>query len=239
MSEWAAKRFWTKVEVCEEDGVFCVTLDGRHVRTPSKAKLTIPSRQLAEWVAAEWEAQVEKIDPESMPVTRAMNSAIDKVAPQFDAVCDMLVAYGGSDLLCYRADAPEGLVARQTEGWDPVLDWAAKRFGVQWNTTQGVMHVSQPEGTVTKLGRHVANFTPVQMTAFHDLVALSGSLVLALAVTEGALDAGAAWALSRIDETWQTEQWGKDEEAEDLAETKRESFELAARIFDASAEKSA
>lgn len=232
MSEWAAKRFWKTVEVCEDDAAgFSVTLDGRPVRTPAKSKLSMPSRQLAEWVAEEWRAQDEQIDPESMPITRAMNSALDKVTPQFEAVSEMLAAYGGSDLLCYRADAPEALTERQAAAWDPILDWARERFGIQWEVTSGLMPVTQPEKTVSTLKAQVDALSPFELTAFHDLVAMSGSLILALCVVHNERSPEDAWQLSRIDETWQIEQWGKDEEAEEQAEIKRQAFLRAAKIF--------
>lgn len=231
MSEWAAKRFWTTVEVTEAEGGFAVTLDGRSVRTPAKAELVMPTRALAEMVAAEWDAQEDKIDPETMPVTRAMNAALDKVRGQFHEVAEMLSAYGGTDLLCYRADSPAGLVERQAQNWDPLLEWASNRFGVQWNTVAGLMPEPQPEDTVEKLGGEIAKFSPHQLTAFHDLVAMSGSLVIALAVTEGHVAPQEAWAASRIDEDWQIEQWGKDDEATALAESRKAAFLIAAQIF--------
>lgn len=232
MTEWAAKRFWTGAEVAPaEAGGFTVTLDGRAVKTPAKAPLVLPTRALAEAVAAEWQAQGEKIDPGTMPVTRAANSAIDKVTPQHAEVVEMLAAYGGTDLLCYRAEAPEALAARQAQAWDPLLDWAAETYDARLNVGAGVMHIPQPADALRKLRAPVAAMTPFELAGFHDLVALSGSLVIALATVAGVAPPEELWAASRIDETWQEEQWGTDAEAAEQAETKRRAFLAAQRFY--------
>lgn len=231
MSIWAPRRFWTAASVVPTEGGFAVHLDGRPVRTPLKAPLVLPTRALAEEVTAEWQRVEGKVDPSVMPFTRMANSAIDKVAPQFDAVAEMLAEYGGSDLTCYRAEQPEDLVARQSEGWDPLLAWAAATLAAPLHPTVGVMHREQPAASLAALSAAVHALTPFQLAAFHDLVALSGSLVLALAVTRGRLTAEEAWALSRIDETWQIEEWGEDEEAAEMAARKHADFLQADRFF--------
>lgn len=231
MSGWKAKRFWkeARAEACE--GGFTVRLDGRPVKTPAKVALVVPTMAMAEAIAAEWDAQTGEVKPDTMPVTRAANSAIDKIVPQRAAVVEIVAAYGGSDLLCYRAVGPEALVARQAAGWDPVLDWAEAALGVRLAVTAGVMHVAQEAGALARLTARVEGFDPFRLAAFHDLVAISGSLVLALAVTEGRLTPGEAWALSRIDETWQVEQWGEDEEAAASEAARHEGFLQAARFY--------
>ncbi|MFM7442943.1 MAG: ATP12 family chaperone protein [Tabrizicola sp.] len=231
MSVWAARRFWTTASAVPVEGGYAVHLDGRPVRTPLKAPLLLPTLGLAEAVAAEWQAQEGKVNPETMPFTRTANSAIDKVAPQFDAVAAMLAEYGGSDLLCYRAEAPPDLVARQAEAWDPILVWALERFGADLLVTSGVMHVAQPPESLVGLHRRVAGMSAFQLSAFHDLVALSGSLVLALAVTDRRVTAEQAWSLSRIDEDWQISLWGEDEEAAEIAALKRAAFLQADRFY--------
>jgi chaperone required for assembly of F1-ATPase len=231
VSVWAAKRFWTAASVVPVEGGFTVNLDARPVRTPLKSALVLPTPGLAEAVAAEWQAQVDKIDPEKMPFTRTANSAIDKVAAQMDEVAAMLAAYGDSDLLCYRAEAPPELVARQAAAWDPILDWAAETLGSPLSVTTGVVHVPQPPASLGRLHKRVRELTAFQLSAFHDLVALSGSLVLALAVTEGRLAAQTAWRLSRIDEDWQISLWGEDEEAAEVAAQKQAAFLQADRFF--------
>ena len=231
MSEWKAKRFWKEATFEPVEGGWQVLLDGRPVRTPAKAALVLPSERLAQAIAAEWQAQGEKIDPRAMPATRTANSAIDKVAVQHEEVAAMLAAYGGSDMLCYRAEGPAELVARQSADWDPLLDWAETRFGARLAVTAGVMPVAQDAAALERLAAPLREMDPFALAAFHDLVALSGSLVLAHAVTEGHLGASEAWRLSRLDEEWQIEQWGEDEEAEALAQVKRAAFHDAARFW--------
>ncbi|MFO1202169.1 MAG: ATP12 family protein [Tabrizicola sp.] len=231
MSVWSARRFWTTASAVPVEGGYTVHLDGRPVRTPLKAPLILPTMGLAEAVAAEWQAQDGKVRPETMPFTRTANSAIDKVAAQQAEVVDMLAAYGDSDLLCYRAEGPADLVARQAAGWDPLLDWAAKALHAPLVATAGVIHIEQPGESLEALHAQVAALTPFQLSAFHDLVAISGSLILALAVTQGRLTAEEAWSLSRIDEDWQISLWGEDEEAAENASLKREAFLQADRFY--------
>ncbi len=227
MSAWAAKRFWTEVSVAVVDGGFGVALDARPLRTPAKSALVVPTRALAEAIAAEWRAVAGKVDPGKMPVTRMANSAIDKVRVQHAEVAALLADYGGTDHLCYRATGPEDLVDRQARAWDPLLDWADEALGARLEVGQGVMHVPQPPAALSRLAAMVAELDPFRLVAFHDLVCISGSLILALAVVRGRLDGGSAWSLSRIDEDWQAEIWGQDEDAEQAAELKRLAFAAA------------
>ncbi|MFT6533237.1 MAG: chaperone required for assembly of F1-ATPase [Limimaricola cinnabarinus] len=231
MSEWKAKRFWKEANVAPAEGGWQVLLDARPVRTPAKAPLVLPTQALAEALAAEWQAQEERIDPGSMPLTRTANSALDKVAVQRAEVAQMLAAYGGSDLLCYRAERPAELIARQASEWDSLLDWAEERHGARLVTATGVMPVAQDAAALERLAAPVFAMEPFALAAFHDLVALSGSLVLALAVVERRLEPQEAWRLSRLDEDWQIEQWGDDEEAEAMARVKRAAFLDAARFW--------
>lgn len=231
MSGWSARRFWTDASVEAVAGGFAVRLDARPVRTPLKAPLVLPTRDLAEAIAAEWRAQKVKVDPATMPFTRTANSAIDKVAPQFDAVVEMLAAYGASDLLCYRAEHPPELVERQERSWDPLLGWAATALGVPLVATSGVMHIDQPAESLAGLHALVAQQSAFQLAAFHDLVAISGSLILALAVTHHRLSAEDAWQLSRVDEDWQISLWGADEEAAQMAALRRAAFLQADRFY--------
>ncbi len=235
MSGWKPKRFWKAVHVTECEGGFTVHLDTRQAKTPGKQPLILPTRAMAEAVAAEWDAQQGPLRPETMPFTRAANSAIDKVAPQFDVTVADLAGYGGTDLLCYRATGPEGLISRQNDGWSPLLDWSASVLQAPLVAVPGVMHIAQKQPSLARLHGHVAAMTPFQITGFHDLVQLSGSLILALAVTRGRLTADEAWALSRIDETWQIEAWGVDEDAAALTEHKRTAFHHAATFWSMSA----
>ncbi len=224
MNDWAPKRFWTQADVVARDGGFSVDLDGRAVKTPYKQALILPTRAMAQAAAAEWQAQTDKIDPTTMPVTRAANSAIDKVAPQHAEVAAMLAAYGENDLLCYRAAAPDTLIALQDAAWNPWLAWAAQALDAPLHVTTGIMPVDQPPASIARLHERVLRFDNFALTGFHDLVQLSGSLVLAFAVTLGKLTPQQAWPLSRIDEDFQISQWGDDEEAAEVAALKRQAF---------------
>lgn len=232
----APSRFWTEVSVAPVADGFGVRLDDRPLRTPAKAELVAPTRALAEAIAEEWRAVEGRIDPTAMPFTRAVNVAIDRVGLAREAVVDAIAAYGETDLLCYRAEAPEGLRLRQQAGWDPALDWAEAEFGAPLLRIAGVTHFPQPEASVAALRAAVDGHDAFALTALHDLVALSGSLVLGLAVARGARSAEDAWDLSRIDETWQAEAWGVDADAEAAAEIKRLDFMRSARLLELLAE---
>lgn len=234
MSDWKAKRFWKTAEVIDAEDGFTVALDGRPIKTPAKRALIVPTSAMATAIAAEWQAQEGVIDPRTMPCTKTANAALDKVAIQHAEVADMLAAYGDCDLLCYRADSPEELVARQAALWDPMLDWAEDALGVRLETRVGVMHVPQDSAAVDRLTGKVHALDKFRLAAFHDLVSLSGSLVLGFAATQGARDLDTLWALSRLDEIWQAEIWGADDDAEALAEVKKASFEHAKLMFDLS-----
>ena len=234
MSEWKQKRFWTNVDVAVADGGFAVQLDGRGVKTPAKASLNVPTKALADAIAAEWDAQEGVVNPNLMPFTRSANAAIDKVSIQHGEVADMLAAYGDADLLCYRAIDPEELVARQTEQWDPVLDWARSDMDATLEIRKGIMHVPQAEKPLLNLSAKTHALTDFEMAAFHDLVSLSGSLILGFAAAKDYAPAENLWFKSRLDELWQEEQWGPDEEAQQAAEVKKASFLHAKRFFDAS-----
>ncbi|MDJ0631486.1 MAG: ATP12 family protein [Rhodobacter sp.] len=231
MSEWKARRFWDSASVTEAGGGYAVRLDARPVRTPSKAELVVPSRAMAEAIAAEWRAQEDIVDPLSMPVTRAANAAIDKVARQHAEVAGMLAAYGDADLTCYRAEGPEGLVQRQARAWDPLLDWAADTLGARLIPVEGVIHVPQPAQSLDRLARPIHAMTAFELTGFHDLVSLSGSLIIAFAAIHDVLPAEELWVRSRIDETWQEEQWGTDAEAAAAAANKEQAFRQAHAFF--------
>ena len=234
MSDWKPKRFWKESEVVELDNGYTVELDGRRVKTPAKDALVLPTREMAQAVAAEWDAQDKEVDPSTMPFTRSANAAIDKVRHQHGEVADMLAAYGDSDLLCYRAAHPEELTKKQSEIWDPALDWAAENLGVRLIPVIGVVHQPQPEEAIQTLSRQVHALDPFQLAAFHDLVSLSGSLILGFAAAKNWHEVDQIWRISRLDEQWQEDQWGVDEEAREHAEIKRQAFLHAKRFFDVS-----
>ncbi|MGN7870342.1 ATP12 family chaperone protein [Paracoccus sp. 22332] len=231
MSEWKARRFWKAASVRPADKGFGIALDDRPLRTPGKLPLLLPTAALAAAVAAEWDAQADVIDPNTMPLTRAANSAIEKVTPQFADVAGMLADYSGTDLLSYRADQPAELARRQAEGWDPLVDWAATDLRAPLRITHGVIPIAQDPEALTRLHGHVAVLDAFGLTALHDLVTLPGSLVLGLAVIRGRIDADTAFRLSRIDEDFQAEQWGQDDEARLAAESRRAAMLDAERLW--------
>ncbi|WP_424933595.1 ATP12 family chaperone protein [Amaricoccus macauensis] len=225
------KRFWKEVSVAPQDAGQGVFLDGRPLRTPEQNALSVPTRALAEAIAEEWSGIEGEIQPDTLPFTRAANTAIDRVSARRDPVVDMLAAYGETDLLCYRADGPEALQARQSEAWDPWLDWSRRELSAPLHAVVGVMHQPQPAESLIALRGALEALDPFELTGIHDLVTLSGSLVLGLAVARDAIDADSAWVLSRLDELWQIEQWGEDAEAEALARRKWEAFLRAERFL--------
>jgi chaperone required for assembly of F1-ATPase len=220
MSGWAAKRFWRKAEVVPAQGGFAVQLDGRGVKTPAKTPLILPSETLAQLIAAEWQAQSGLVQPETMPLTRRANSALDKVAPNRAAVIDEMARYGASDLLCYRAEAPVELAARQAAAWQHWLDWAAQSLNAPLRVTAGIVPIDQPPASLAALQGHIAQFDNFALAGLHDLVSITGSLVLGLAMAKGQLTADQGFALSRIDEAWQAEHWGTDADAAALESAK-------------------
>lgn len=230
MSEWTARRFWKSSAVEPVEGGWQVLLDDRPLRTPGKRPLVVPTRALAGAIAAEWDAQEDVIAPQSMPLTRAANSAIEKVAPQFDAVAGMLAEYGGTDLLCYRADQPEELIRMQAESWDPLIDWAATHLRAPLRITHGVIPVAQDPETLDRLRAEVQALDNFGLTALHDLVTLPGSLVIGLAVLHGRIDGEEAHRVSRVDEEFQISQWGEDDEAAEAAGNRRQAI-LSAALF--------
>ena len=230
MSVLRRKRFWKAVGVEAKSGGYAITLDEQSLQTPDRKALVVPARALAVGIATEWDAVQGTIRPQEMPLTRAANVAIDRVAPQASIVAEAIAAYGNADLICYRAEAPEPLVRRQAEAWDPMIGWAAQALYADLRPVRGVMHRAQPPGALTALRRAVDVYDPFHLTGLHELVALSGSLVLGLAVARGRLSGATAWTLSRIDEDWQSEQWGSDDDADALAEGRRCDF-LAAETY--------
>jgi chaperone required for assembly of F1-ATPase len=195
-----------------EAAPFEVLLDGRPVKTPAKNALAAPTQSLAQAIAAEWHAQSERIDPATMPLTRIANSIIDGVAPAPEPVADDLAKYLGSDLLCYRADTPDGLVRWQIEHWDPILDWARTALGARFVLSEGIVFVTQPDNAIAA-ARAAIPSDPWRLGAAHVVTTLTGSALIALALVAGRIDVDAAWAASNVDEDWNMHLWGRDEMA--------------------------
>jgi chaperone required for assembly of F1-ATPase len=217
--------------VGEVEGGWALLLDGRGARTPAKNKLVAPTRALAEAIAAEWAGQGAIVDPTSMPMTRLANSAIDGVAKTLAETHADIASYAGADLVCYRATAPEALVAIQAEAFDPVLAWAEEALGVRFILSAGVTHVTQPEPTLAAVRATIDAYeNPFAVAALHGLTSLSGSALLALAVARGAWSAGDAWRAAHVDEDFQIRQWGEDDEAMARRAARWVEFEAAARV---------
>ena len=225
------KRFYTKAEMRAGDAGYDILLDGRSVRTPARAALTVPGAALAAAIAQEWNAQGEAIQPRSMPLTGLANAAIDRVGPERDAFVCGLAVYGETDLLCYRADTPEALAVRQDEQWDPLLAWARHRFDVDFEVVHGIVHRPQPDRTIEQLRKAVGSRDTFALAALSPLVTIAGSLIIALALTEGAIDLERAWAAATLDERWQIEQWGEDVEASRVIEARGKEFADAYRFL--------
>ena len=231
MSGWSSKRFWTKADAVACEGGFEVQLDGRGVKTPAKAPLVVPTKKMAQAIADEWNAQEEAVDPLSMPTTRSANAAIDKVRVQFDEVANMVADYGDSDLLCYRADSPQELIERQNAAWNPVLDWAESELGVRLELRTGIMHTPQDPRKLEVLRQKVHALSPFELTALHDLVGMSGSLILGFATALKFDTPDSIWKRSRVDEQWQIDQWGDDEEDAETVRKKEVQFLHAHRFY--------
>ena len=226
------KRFYTSAGVSEGPDGFAVTLDGKPIRTPGKNALVAPTRELAEAMASEWDAQKNDINPMSMPLTRLANSVIDGVAGNVQAVADDAAKYIETDLLFYRAGFPEALIARQAEHWDPVLRWVADDLGAHFILTEGVMHVQQPE-TAVAVARAALPVAAWPVGALHVVTSITGSALLALALKHGVLDEAQVWAAAHVDEDWNSEKWGVDEEVEARRASRLRDFEAAARVLKA------
>ncbi len=224
------KRFYKEAGIAEAEGGFAITLDGKPIRTPSGRQVVIPSRALADAVAAEWAAQGETIDPVTMPLTRIANSVVEGVVDRVELVSDDLAKYFQSDLLFYRAGHPETLVAREAAHWDPVLFWAAEALGAHFILSEGIMHVKQPEEAV-QAARAALPADAWSVAALHVVTTLTGSALLALALAHGVRDAGQVWAAAYVDEDWNADQWGVDEEAAARRATRLRDFEAAVAVL--------
>ncbi|HVQ08140.1 MAG TPA: ATP12 family protein [Allosphingosinicella sp.] len=222
------KRFYKEATVGEGNRIL---LDGRPVRTPGRVPLALPNARLAEAIADEWTAQGKDIDPRAMRLTGLANAAIDRIAPDPAAFAQGLAAYGESDLLCYRADGPAALVARQIEMWEPPLAWARARYDVKFEVVAGIIHKPQPPETVARLAAALAARDPFELAGLSPLVTISGSLIVALALAEGAIGLDAAWAAAALDELWQAQNWGEDADAARALAARRADFAAAARFL--------
>jgi chaperone required for assembly of F1-ATPase len=225
------RRVYRSVAVAPSADGFTVTLDGRTVHTPQRRPMAMPSAALAEAIAAEWAAQGETVDPGTMPLTRLAGSAIDIVAANRSEIVARTAAYAEADLLCYRADEPEALVERQSSAWQPLVEWATGRYAAPLRVTTGVIAVEQPAAALEALRSAVETHDDMRLTALAAAAAVSGSLILALAVSDRRIGAEEAWSLSQLDESWQIERWGSDPEAERRRAALKADLAAAARFL--------
>jgi chaperone required for assembly of F1-ATPase len=227
------KRFYGTVSVeAGVDGTHAVALDGKPVRTPARNLLAAPTAALAEAIANEWRDQTDVIDPAAMPLTRLANTIIDAVVNTRSEVADEIVKYLGSDLLCYRADQPDGLVMRQQAQWDPVLAWARDALGAPFVATTGITHVSQPPAAIAAAARAIPQDHPWRLGALSVVTTLSGSALLALALAAGIISRDEAWTAAHVDEDWNAEFWGRDELAMQRRDFRARELAAAATILD-------
>lgn len=225
------RRFYENATIEGREDGHALLLDGSSVKTPAGHSVILPTAALADAVAAEWRVQEETIDPASMPLTRLANTAIDRVADDPGAVADVLAAYAETDLLCYRAASPEELADLQAREWAPWLTWAEERFGVRLAVSRGLTPVEQPAGDLETLSRAVHAFPAWELTAVSEIITLTGSLILGLAVSEDALSEQEAWRISHLDEEFQAERWGRTPEAEDRRRERQAALAAAVRFL--------
>ena len=223
------KRFWKEAAVVEAGDGFGVVLDGRPLKSPARVSMTVPTRALADAICAEWAAVGETVDPRVMPLTGLANAATDR---SIDHLIAGITRYAASDQFCYRAEGPTPLVERQEEAWDALLQWARRRYDVDFATCTGIIHVAQPPGTIAKLSHEVAVLDRFRLAALSPIVTIGGSLIAGLAVLERAIPPESAWEAVCLDERWQLEQWGSDSEAEAALDSKRNDFLAAARFLE-------
>jgi chaperone required for assembly of F1-ATPase len=207
------KKFYTTARVAEVDGHYAIQLDGRTVRTPKKLTLAVPTAALGKAIAAEWQAQVGVINPATMPLTKLANTVIDGILGQEAAIAEEITRFSGSDLLCYRASGPVELANRQLVAWGPIVHRAGQRLGAAFNTTAGLMPVAQPAATLAAVARRLAPCTAYELAAAHVITTLTGSAILALERLDNAIAAPEIWAAAHVDEDYQIELWGPDDEA--------------------------
>jgi chaperone required for assembly of F1-ATPase len=224
------KRRYTEAGIVAAGDLFAIALDGKTIRTPAKRDLVVPTPALAAAIAAEWQAQGDEVKPHTMPLTRLASTAIDLVAQRREQVVEEIVAYAGSDLLCYRAEQPPELIAREHAAWQPLVDWATLRYDAPLIVTSGILPVRQLPETMRAFAAAVEEYDHLLLTALHAITTVAGSLVIALAVLDGRIDAAEAFAAAQLDETFEIEKWGEDEEQSERRAALRDDIAAAAQF---------
>jgi chaperone required for assembly of F1-ATPase len=227
------KRFYKNVSAAPAEGGFAVLLDGKPVKTPGRRFLILPTENLAAAIAQEWQAQGDEIIATTMPLLRLANTVIDGVAVNPAGVIDAILRFGENDLLCYRAHQPPELVARQRDGWDPLLDWVRQRHGARMRVAEGLSHVDQTLDALLALRQALEDFDSFTLGSLHVIASITGSVVLALAVAGNFISGADAFALSRIDEIYQAEKWGEDAQAAKRAALLAQELDKAVELMTA------
>ncbi len=223
------RRFYKAVEVSDNNSIF---LDGKAIKTPLKSNLRLPTKALAQAVAAEWQAQKDVIDPETMPLTKLANTAIDRATAEHQIIVDEITQYAGSDMVCYFAEGPRELISRQQQHWQPVHDWVVEKLYATFRKGAGITHITQPPETLESIRLHVAQFDPWQLTAVYVLTTLTGSALLSLMLQASAINPEDAWKAAHVDEDFQIEQWGEDDEAVRRRAWRKREYDGLAGFFD-------
>jgi len=224
------KRFYKDASVGERDGRWHVLLDGRAVKTVGGNPQALPTRALAEAMAAEWAAQSEEIDPAAFPFRDLADYAADVVTARPEDAVAAILPYGETDTLCYRAEDGHALRREQDLVWEPLLRAAEARHALSFVRVGGIMHQPQPAATRARIVELLSEMGPYQLAALQTVTALAASFTLGLAALEPGADLGALWNAANLEEDWQAERWGRDAEAEARRETRRKAF-LAAAEF--------
>ena len=228
----APKRFYSSVAVSNTDDGWIIELDGRAIRTPGQRVIVLPTKAAAQSVADEFSAQKEFVQLATMPLYRLVNTAVDGVADDPQAVVEDIMRFAATDMILYRADAPERLVALQSEVWDPLLEWARRELGARFFLAEGVMHVEQPKESIAAVGFHLRqNADPLRIAALHVITSISGSALIALALEVGELDFVQAWTAAHVDEDWNNSLWGEDAEAKARRDFRQRDMEAAYQIL--------
>ncbi|NRG19242.1 ATPase [Rhizobiales bacterium] len=225
------KRFYRQARAEAQGEGFAILLDGRPVKTPGRNALILPSSTLAEAIASEWDAQETHIDPARMHLTRLANTCVDGVSRNMAEVADSIAAYAGNDLVCYRAESPESLVERQTAAWDPAIKWAEGRLGGKFRLAGGLMPIEQDAGLLKAFRSALDDFAALELGALHVMTSLTGSALLPFAVAENAAEPEDVWQAAHIDEDWNIEQWGEDEEASARRAYRKAEFDAAVLVL--------
>lgn len=225
------KRFYKLAAVAETEGGFAIQLDGRNIKTPAMKQLVVPTKALADSIAAEWNEQGEEVRPSLMPMTQLASTALDRMGPERPVIQEQMAKFATTDLLCYRAEFPPDLVKRQTTQWHPLLEWAAETLGATLVTTPNIIAIEQPADALAALNARLDSYDIWRLTTAQAACAASGSLVLALALTDGRITGAETFELSQLDETYQIEQWGEDYEAADRRDALKRDILAAERLL--------